>query len=91
MPPRCKVAAALLGNGESSRLNQALVYRGQIAQTASFGADTRVDPGLLIAYAIAAKGVAPDALVKALRAEIERLAHKPDSGRASSPRSRRSS
>jgi zinc protease len=70
-----KVAAALLGNGESSRLNQALVYRAQIAQTASFGVDTRVDPGLLIAYAVAAKGVAPEALVKALRAEIERLAH----------------
>src|SRR4030095_10343774 len=72
-----KVAAAMLGNGESSRMNQALVYRAQIAQTASFGTDTRVDPGLLIAYAVAAKGVAPDALVKALRAEIERLAHKP--------------
>ena len=72
-----KVAAALLGNGESSRMNQALVYRAQIAQTASFGTDTRVDPGLLIAYAVAAKGIAPDALVKALRSEIERLAHKP--------------
>ena len=72
-----KVAAAILGNGESSRLNQALVYRAQIAQTASFGADMRVDPGLLIAYAVAAKGVSPDTLAKALRAEIERLAHKP--------------
>jgi zinc protease len=39
-----KVAAAILGNGESSRLNQALVYRAQIAQTASFGNDMRVDP-----------------------------------------------
>ncbi len=72
-----KVAAAILGNGESSRLNQALVYRAQIAQTASFGNDMRVDPGLLIAYAVAAKGVAPDALTKALRAEIEHVAHKP--------------
>jgi zinc protease len=72
-----KVAAALLGNGESSRLHQALVYRRQIAQTASFAVDTRVDPGLLIAYAVAAKGMAPEALAKALRAEIERLAHKP--------------
>ena len=59
-----KVAAAMLGNGESSRLNQALVYRAQIAQTASFGADLRVDTGLLIAYAIAAKGEAPDALAQ---------------------------
>ena len=69
-----RVAAALLGNGESSRMNQALVYRGQIAQKASFGADLNVDPGLLVAYAIAAKGVAPATLAKALRAEIERLA-----------------
>ena len=75
--PALEVAAALLSSGESSRLNQALVYRSQIAQTASFGFDTRVDPGLLIAYAVAAKGVSPDALVKALRAEIERLAQKP--------------
>ena len=47
------------------------MYRGQIAQTASFGADLRVDPGLLIAYAIAAKGVSPAKLATALRAEID--------------------
>ncbi len=72
-----KVAAAILGSGESSRINQALVYRGQIAQAASFGVDVRVDPGLLIAYAVAAKGITPDKLAKALRAEIEALAKKP--------------
>ena len=72
-----KVAAALLGNGESSRINQALVYRAQIAQKASFGADLRVDTGLLIAYAIAATGKSPDALAQALRKEIGRLADKP--------------
>ena len=71
------VVAALLGNGESSRLNQALVYRAQIAQKASFGADLRVDTGLLIAYAIAATGKSPDVLAQALRKEIDRLADKP--------------
>jgi zinc protease len=71
------VAAALLGNGESSRLNQALVYRAQIAQEVSFSADLRVDPGLLVAYAVAAKGTSPEALLKALRSEIVRLAQKP--------------
>ena len=71
------VAAALLGNGESSRLNQALVYRAQIAQEVSFSADLRADPGLLVAYAVAAKGTSPDALLKALRSEIVRLAQKP--------------
>jgi len=72
-----KVASALLGNGESSRLNQALVYRAQIAQKASFGADLRVDTGLLIAYAIAAAGKTPEDLAQALRKEIDRLAAKP--------------
>jgi zinc protease len=72
-----KAAAALLGNGESSRLNQALVYRAQIAQKASFGADLRVDTGLLIAYAIAASGKPLDQVAQALRQEIDRLAGKP--------------
>jgi zinc protease len=72
-----KVVAALLGNGESSRLNQALVYRAQMAQKASFGADLRVDTGLLIAYAIAATGKKLDELAQSLRKEIDRLASKP--------------
>jgi zinc protease len=72
-----KVTAAILGNGESSRINQALVYRAQIAQTASFNTDLRVDTGLLIAYAIAAKGASLDALARALRSQIDGLATKP--------------
>lgn len=72
-----QVAAAILGHGESSRMNQALVYRGEIAQTASFGADLRVDTGLLIAYAIAASGHTPAELAKALRAQIRQLADRP--------------
>jgi zinc protease len=72
-----KIVAALLGNGESSRMNQALVYRAQIAQKASFGADLRVDTGLLIAFAIAATGTPTDTLVRALRREIEALAKAP--------------
>jgi zinc protease len=72
-----QVAAALLGHGESSRLHQALVYRGQIAQSAAFGADLRVDTGLLIAYAIGATGASPETLVKALRREVEALAKAP--------------
>ena len=71
------VAAALLGHGESSRLNQALVYRAQIAQTATFAADLRVDAGLLVAYAIAATGAKPETLARALRKEIDRLANAP--------------
>jgi zinc protease len=72
-----KVAAALLGNGESSRLHQSLVYQGQIAQEASFGASLRVDTGLLYAMAIAASGKSLAMLERALLAEIDRLATKP--------------
>lgn len=65
-----EVAAALLANGESSRLHQALVYRQQIAQSANFSAGDSVDKGLLYAFAIVASGHQPDEVEKALLAEI---------------------
>jgi len=75
--PALEVAAALLAKGESSRLNQALVYRGQFASTAGFEANLRVDTGLLIAYAIAAGGNRASALGPALLKEIARLGARP--------------
>ena len=77
--PALQVAAALLSAGESSRLNQALVYRQQIATQASFSADLRAGPGLLIASAIAAGGKSPAAVRAALLAEVKRLADRPAS------------
>jgi len=77
--PALQVAAALLTAGESSRLNQALVYRQQIATQASFSADLRAGPGLLIASAIAAGGKSPAAVRAALLAEVKRLADRPAS------------
>ena len=77
--PALQVAAAVLAAGESSRLNQALVYRQRIATQSGFNADLRVGPGLLIAYAIAAGGKSTDALGKALLAEVTRLAKTPPS------------
>ncbi len=72
-----RVAAALLSAGESSRLNQSLVYRQQLASQAGFDADLKTGPGLLIAYAIAADKQ-PLARVKAaLLAEVQRLARVP--------------
>ena len=58
--PALQVAAAVLAAGESSRLNQALVYRQRVATQAGFNADLRAGPGLLIAYAIAAGGKSTD-------------------------------
>ncbi len=50
--PALQVAAAVLAAGESSRLNQSLVYRQRIATQAGFSADLRVGPGLLIACTV---------------------------------------
>ena len=75
--PALQVAAAVLAGGESSRLNQSLVYRQRIATQASFNADLRVGPGLLVAYAIAASGKSPADVGAALIAEVTRLATVP--------------
>jgi zinc protease len=69
-----KVAAALLSSGDSSRLNDALVYRTQMAQSAGFSVDLYADAGLLAAYAIGASGRALATLEAALLAQIHRLA-----------------
>ncbi len=75
--PALQIAAALLSGGESSRLNQALVYRQQIASSASFDADLRAGPGLLIASAVAASGRPLAQVEAALLAEVRRLATRP--------------
>jgi zinc protease len=72
-----EVAAALLSLGDSSRLNQALVYRQRIATSARFRADLRAGPGLLIATAIAAGGKSLPDVAAALSAEIEAFASHP--------------
>ena len=72
-----RIAAAVLNGGESSRLNQSLVYRQQLAAQAGFEANLRVGPGLLIASAVAA-GDKPLAEVRAgLLAEVLRLTRHP--------------
>ncbi len=71
-----RVVAALLSAGESSRLNQALVYRRQLASQAGFDADLRVGPGLLVAYAIGAGEQPLSALGAALNGAVRRLARR---------------
>lgn len=75
------VASALLAGGESSRLNQALVYRARSAQAAGFQTQANADAGMLVAYAIAASrrpaAQALPALEAALMREIEALARGP--------------
>ncbi len=72
-----EVAAALLAGGDSSRLHQALVYRGQIARQVGVFADSRMGPGLFTAYAVLASGHTPDEAEQAIRDGITKLATGP--------------
>jgi len=84
LPPRngadtdpLRVAEVILSRGESSRLNQSLVYRQQIAASAWANADLRDDAGLFGLTIITAGGKsAADAELAAL-AELEKLKTEP--------------
>jgi zinc protease len=75
--PALQVAGAILAGGESSRLNQALVYRRQIAVQVGFNADLRAGPSLLVATAIAAGDKPIEVVQSDLLAEVQRLADQP--------------
>ncbi|HEX5420067.1 MAG TPA: pitrilysin family protein [Gammaproteobacteria bacterium] len=72
-----QVAAALLADGDSSRLHQSLVYREQIAQEVDVFAELRVDKGLFLAYAILASGHTPAQAEKGMLDGIKKLADEP--------------
>jgi zinc protease len=71
------IASALLSAGDSSRLNEALVYRAQAAQAVGFATELYADAGMLAAYAIAASKEPLPRLEAALLREITRLATGP--------------
>jgi zinc protease len=71
------VAQALLAGGNSSRLNEALVYRQRVAAQAGFEAELHTDTGAVMAYAIASGPSTPQSLIAPLTAEIRRLATRP--------------
>ncbi|MEP7213838.1 MAG: pitrilysin family protein [Acidobacteriota bacterium] len=75
--PALRIAEKILSGGESSRLYQALVYKQQIAQEASFSYDMRVDKGLLYFSAIASEGNKPEALESSLLAELKNIQSSP--------------
>lgn len=73
--PALDIAQALLSAGESSRLNQSLVYTARTAQAVGFSADLYADAGLLAAYAIAGSGQSLRKLESGLLGELHRLAN----------------
>jgi zinc protease len=70
-----QIAATVLGEGESSRLNEKLV-RGEIAQEIYTESDTREDLGMFVALAIMGSDHQPAEAEKVIRAEIAALAEK---------------
>jgi len=84
LPPRksddadaLRVAEVILGRGESSRMNQSLVYRQQIAANADANADLRDDAGLFDVTVITAGGKSPADAEKAALLELDKLKTEP--------------
>jgi zinc protease len=75
--PAFAVLEQALSGGESSRLYQSLVYAQELAQTAEFKADQRVDLGLLTFNLVLASGVDLAKARDALLAEINNVCDAP--------------
>ncbi|MDH4046139.1 MAG: insulinase family protein [Gemmatimonadota bacterium] len=72
--PALSLLQTILGDGESSRLNLALVRDQQVALQSGAFLDSRRGPGQLIGFAIANQGQTADTLAAALRAAIAEVA-----------------
>jgi len=75
-----RVAEAILFRGDSSRMNQSLVYRQQIASDVSGGTDLRDDASLFTMTVTTAGGKSADDAEKAALAEIDKLKTEPVTG-----------
>jgi zinc protease len=75
--PALQVAQALLAQGDSSRLNEGLVYRRRIAQSIGFDVLLNADAGLLAASAVAAGKLRGETLLQQLLDEIRRVIEEP--------------
>jgi zinc protease len=72
-----QIAESILGEGESSRIYQSLVYKLQVAVEAFTQADLREDSGLFIVGAVMADEKQPAEAERALLAEIKRVQDAP--------------
>ena len=78
--PALRVAAALLGLGDSSRMEQSLVYRAQIVQDVNVYADARSGVGLFVVTATLASGKTPAVVETAIEHELSKLEETPVAG-----------
>jgi zinc protease len=72
-----RIAEAVLGSGESSRLYHSLVYQQQIAAEALASANLREQPGYFAIGCILASGKKPEDAERALLAEVKRMQDEP--------------
>jgi zinc protease len=71
------IASKVLSDGQTSRIQQTLVYEKQIAVSAFGGANLIEDPNLFYAVAIVQPGHTPEEAANALIAELDRLKAEP--------------
>jgi zinc protease len=69
-----QVVQGLLAQGDSARLNEALVERQRVAQSVGFDVLLNADAGLLAGYAVATGAVKGQVLLTQLTREIQRVA-----------------
>ncbi|MFN2493584.1 MAG: M16 family metallopeptidase, partial [Pyrinomonadaceae bacterium] len=72
-----RVAATILGQGESSRLYRSLVYEQQLAQNADVTPDLREDASVIYFDVVLASGKKPEEGERALLAEIKKIQDTP--------------
>src|SRR5688572_25081358 len=70
------IAAKILSDGQSARLQRELVYKG-LALTAYASANITEDPNLVYAVAIVQPGISPETVEQALIAEFDKLKREP--------------
>ena len=72
-----RVAATILGEGESSRLYRSLIYEQQVAQSADATPDLREDASVFSFNVVLASGKKPEEGERALLAEITKMQDAP--------------
>lgn len=71
--PALALLGTILGGGESSRLNRAVVRQARTALAAGSQSTSRLGPGYFAAFAIANQGIGADTLERQLFAEVRRI------------------
>jgi zinc protease len=67
------ILSSILSSGNSSRLRKALVFEKQLAVSVNAGMEATFDPYLFTFYGVAARGVTPELLEKAIYEELDKI------------------